>query len=312
MPTYRLDLEYQGTRYRGWQVQENARSIAGEIRRAFEAAGFPIVDLGGSGRTDAGVHALRQTAHLRLREPVEVGRLREAVNSRLPHDIHVLAAARAADSFHARHDAVARSYLYQVARRRTGLAKTFVWWVREPLDPGAMAAAAAGFVGRHDFLRFCERPREQESTIVVVEGTEVAEAGGLILVRLVASHFLWKMVRRVVGALVRAGTGNLAPDALRRILAGEAGEDPECQPARWTAPPSGLFLERVLYPGEPPLGPLLPAVPVGAEKAPPENLFLGREDRIPGEGVRDSASVPSRRAGAKPARPARLRRPSGV
>jgi tRNA pseudouridine38-40 synthase len=275
---YRLTLEYEGTRYHGWQEQQNARSVAGELRRAVQEAvgeGNAVKELGGSGRTDAGVHALAQTAHLRLARAVEPEGLRREVNDRLPADIHVLDLASAAPGFHARHSALARSYIYQVSRRRTALAKRYVWWVKRPLVIERMAAAAALLAGRHDFRLFCERPAEQPSTLVEVERAEVAAAGSLILCRLVASHFLWKMVRRITGALVRAGAGELDLESFAALLgadpalpvhlqaaAGQGRRVP--QPAEWTAPPSGLFLERVLYAGDPPLTPLVsPVVNVG-------------------------------------------------
>lgn len=260
MATLRLTLEYEGTRYHGWQEQKNARSVAGELRRAVEEVAGEVRELGGSGRTDAGVHALAQVAHLRLARRVEPEAFRREVNDRLPPDIHLLAAAPVADRFHARHDALLRSYLYQIATRRTALAKRFVWWVKRPLDPGAMRAAAAHLAGKHDFRLFCERPAEQTSTLVVVERAELAAEGGLLLVRLAASHFLWKMVRRVVGALVEVGSGGLAAEDFAALVAGRGTAH-----AEWTAPPSGLFLERVLYRGDPPLGPLRAAVPVSGE-----------------------------------------------
>jgi tRNA pseudouridine38-40 synthase len=262
MPTYRLTLEYDGTRFHGWQVQQNARSIAGELHRALAAAGIEVRELGGSGRTDAGVHALAQVAHLRLARRAEPERLRRELNDRLPPDIHVLAADPAGERFHARHDAVSRSYLYQLALRRTAFHKRFVWWVRRPLDVEAMRAAAAACQGRHDFRLFCERPQEQGSTLVEVESLAVVQAGGLVLVRVVASHFLWKMVRRLVGALVRVGWGEADRASIERLLAGDGSAG---SPAEWTAPPSGLFLERVRYPGEGPLPPIAPATPLAAE-----------------------------------------------
>jgi tRNA pseudouridine38-40 synthase len=271
VPTYRLTLEYEGTRYRGWQEQQNARSVAGELRRAIGETGVEIKDLGGAGRTDAGVHALAQAAHLRLAKGIEPEPFRRAVNDRLPPDIHILSLAPVGSNFHARHGAASRSYLYQVSRRRTALAKRFVWWVKSPLDTGRMEAAAALVAGRHDFRLFCERPAEQTSTLVIVERVELAVSGSLVLVRLVASHFLWKMVRRVVGTLVEVGNGRLSPAGFAALLAGEErpgrGGAGAGLPAEWTAPPSGLFLERVLYPGDPPLGPLVPAVPVAGEPA---------------------------------------------
>jgi tRNA pseudouridine38-40 synthase len=405
MPTYRLTLEYDGTRYHGWQEQQNARSIAGELRRALEEVVGPVGEIGGSGRTDAGVHALAQSAHLRLARAVAPEQVRWEVNARLPPDIHLLAMEPAPAGFHARHSAVSRSYLYQISRRRTAFGKRYVWWVRRALDEGRMAAAAALVAGRHDFRLFCERPAEQPSTVVVVEGVEIAVDGALLLVRFRASHFLWKMVRRLTGALVRVGAGEVSAERFaglldpggeavgggagggggrrgrggkgggREVRAGEArvgvarkggvgvremrvgemgtrveqggemavrgvegGENEEGRarraremgarvvragearpgatrrgeagvrearvrevrtggtrrgearvgetggkelwsaearagesgsaelPAEWTAPPSGLFLERVIYPGDPPLAPIAPAVPVRAEE----------------------------------------------
>jgi tRNA pseudouridine38-40 synthase len=270
--TYRLTLEYDGTRYRGWQVQQNAKSVAGELHRALAGAGLEVVDLGGSGRTDAGVHALAQVAHLRLRRRVDAERLRDELNDRLPADVHVLALAAAPDRFHARHDAVSRSYLYQLATRRTAFHKRYVWWVRRRLDLAAMRAAAASFVGRHDFRAFCERPQEQTSTLVEVEAVDVVPAEELVLVRFVASHFLWKMVRRLMGALVRVGTHELSPEQLRALLAADEHAVAGSAVAEWTAPPSGLFLERVLYRGD---GPLLPPAPVTPITSPPRRTGGG-------------------------------------
>jgi tRNA pseudouridine38-40 synthase len=234
----RIEVEYEGTRYRGWQEQKNARSVAG-------------------------VHALAQVAHVRLRAPVRLAGVRERLAEALPSDIHVLSIAPAGERFHARHDAVARSYVYQISRRRTALAKRFVWWVRRPLELAAMERGAARLVGRHDFAAFCEKPREQVSTLVVVERAEIAPAGDLVLFRIVASHFLWKMVRRVVGTLVELGAGAITLTDLDALLAAGGGAA-ELRTAEWTAPPSGLFLERVLYAGDPPLGALVAPVPVGA------------------------------------------------
>jgi tRNA pseudouridine38-40 synthase len=256
MPTYRLTIEYEGTRYHGWQEQKNARSVAGELRRAIEEAGASVRELGGSGRTDAGVHALAQVAHLRLAREIDPEPFRRAVNDQLPADVHVRELVSAPDRFHSRHDAVSRSYLYQISRRRTALAKRFVWWVKRPLDERKMAEAAALLAGRHDFRLFCERPAEQPSTLVVVESAEVATDGALILVRLAASHFLWKMVRRVVGTLVQVGAGELDRRGFESLLAAKAPKSGKGLPAEWTAPPSGLFLERVSYKGDLPVGAL--------------------------------------------------------
>jgi tRNA pseudouridine38-40 synthase len=256
---YRLDLEYQGTKYSGWQVQQNARTVAGILEGTLRDAGCEIVELQGAGRTDAGVHALHQVAHLRLRRGIEPEPLRRELNDRLPGDVHVLRLTPAPRAFHARHDAVERSYLYQISRRRTAFGRRFVFWVRDRLDVARMREAAAALHGKHDFRRFCVAPAEQTSTLVQVEGIELAEAGDLVLVRLRASHFLWRMVRRMVGTLVEVGTGRLPVGEVPALLDPRAPErDPG--PAQWTAPPSGLFLERVRYQGDPPVGELRPVV----------------------------------------------------
>ena len=167
MPRYRLTIEYAGTRYSGWQVQKNARTIQGELLRAVrEATGAAALDLQGSGRTDAGVHALQQVAHLDLPKAMSPEALRHQVNDALPADIHVLRVDPVPHRFHARHDAVSRSYLYQVARRRTAFAKSYVWWVKDALDVPAMREAAGVFVGMHDFQSFTDSNPDEISTRV--------------------------------------------------------------------------------------------------------------------------------------------------
>ncbi len=206
-------------------------------------------DLQGAGRTDAGVHALGQVAHLRVRARVRMdpGVLLRALNSRLPADIVLLAAEPAGTRFHARHDALARSYLYRVSTRKTAFEKKYVWWVKEPLDVAAMARAARRLAGRHDFARFrAEDPaRPEESTVVVVESASIALEGHIIEFRIEASHFLWRMVRRIVGALVKLGRGEIKEEDFARLLAGRA--DASLDVAAWTAPAAGLFLESVRY-----------------------------------------------------------------
>jgi tRNA pseudouridine38-40 synthase len=248
MPRFKLSIEYAGTRYSGWQIQKNARTVQGEIDRAVRSVtGRKDFELYGSGRTDAGVHALAQTAHLDVSTSLPPDSLCRRLNDELPADINILDAQVVPHRFHARHDAVARRYLYQIARRRTAFAKAYVWWVKDPLDVGRMRGAAAAFVGMRDFESFAEKsPRgERASTIVLVERLEIAEDADLILVGIEGSHFLWKMVRRIVGVLVEVGRGGLTSDEAARFL-----DERSPAPARLTAPASGLFLERVYYKGD--------------------------------------------------------------
>lgn len=250
---WRLEVEYEGTRYAGWQRQPHARTVQGELARAFGELLGAEVEVGGSGRTDAGVHALAQVAHLRLKRGPRTpapAQLLAGANKLLPHDINLRDLRPAAPDFHARHDARSRYYLYQISTRRTAFAKPFVWWVRDRLDLTVMDACARMLVGRHDFRSFCEAPEEHDSTLVHVDSFEVAREGALVLLRVGASHFLRKMVRRLVGALVEAGRGNLKERDFASLLRRISRE-----PAAWTAPPSGLFLERVLYEGDPAPGP---------------------------------------------------------
>ncbi len=257
----RAKIEYDGSRYRGWQAQVNARTVQGVLLAAARELWGPGVRVHGAGRTDAGVHALGQVAsvHLPPRSRVDAAALRRW-NELLPFDVNVLELSAVSPSFHARHDAVRRVYRYRLATRRTAYGKPFVYWVKDELDVAAMDRAARLLAGRHDFAGFCENPEGHDSTIVVVEEARVtapAEADGLVLVRIAASHFLWKMVRRVVGVLLEVGAGRMAEAQVARLLVERTSEV-----ARLTVPPSGLFLESVGYPGEPeevPPHPLRPA-----------------------------------------------------
>src|SRR5687767_1125494 len=242
----KLTIEYAGTRYSGWQIQKNARTVQGEIDRAVrEATGETTFELYGSGRTDAGVHALAQVAHLDIDVTQPPEALRRRINDALPSDINILRAENVRHRFHARHDAVARSYIYQVSRRRTAFAKNFVWWVKDDLEVDAMRGAASSFVGMHDFRTFSDDDPDHKSTQVLVDSFDVHEDGDLLIVHVEASHFLWKMVRRLVGVVVEVGRGALSAGDAANLL-----DRPSPMPARLTAPASGLFLERVYYPGD--------------------------------------------------------------
>jgi tRNA pseudouridine38-40 synthase len=251
MPKWKLVIEYEGTRYRGWQEQPNARTVQGELRKACENFLGREVEIVGSGRTDAGVHALYQVAHLRSSKPATAHLLRREINDRLPADIHVRDAEEVPARFHARHHAEERFYLYQIATERSAFGKHFVWWIKDRLDVRAMKEASQLFLGMHDFAAYREKAEDPSSTLVDVTQCEIAAHRNLILLRVGASHFLWKMVRRIAGVLVEAGRGNMEPQRIRSLTAAEI--------ARWTAPPSGLFLEYVRYPGDAPPGPILPA-----------------------------------------------------
>ena len=246
MPRFKLTIEYNGTRYSGWQIQKNARTVQGEIEQAIKTAtGHRAVLFQGAGRTDAGVHALGQVAHLDIASNDAPERLLARINDALPSDINILAVEKVRHRFHARHDAIARRYLYQIAKRRTAFGKAFVWWPKADLDLDAMRATARRFTGMQDFRSFTDDDPEVKSTKVLVEAIDIVERGDLILVRVEGSHFLWKMVRRIVGVLVAVGRGELRVDEVGHMFLNESDI-----PARLTAPAAGLFLERVYYEGD--------------------------------------------------------------
>lgn len=254
MQTWKLTLEYEGTRYSGWQEQANARTVQGELRRAAAALLERDLEIGGAGRTDAGVHALAQVAHLKVRRrpgSVKVSArpkdILHGINDRLPADINVLKVEEADPSFHARHSATSRSYLYQISTRRTAFYKRLVWWVKDELNTDAMGDAVRLLKGMHDFAAFSERdPAREQSTLVMINAASLSVEEHLISIRITASHFLWKMVRRLIGSIVEVGRGNALAGDILVILENPRAKSP-LNPARTTAPPSGLFLERVTY-----------------------------------------------------------------
>jgi tRNA pseudouridine38-40 synthase len=241
---FKLEIEYNGTAYSGWQIQKYEKTIQGELltasKKLFETE---EVEIYGAGRTDAGVHALSQSAHLDVETKLKAEQIWAELNKALPSDIHIISVQNCEPRFHARHDAVMRSYVYQISRRRSAFGKKHIWWVREPLNVKAMYEAAQHLVGFRDFGSFADKnPTEQLSNTVEMRYVDIYEKGDLIVIRVVGSHFLWKMVRRMVGCLVEIGKNNLQIADIIRFTKEETRD-----PARFTAPAAGLFLEKVYY-----------------------------------------------------------------
>ncbi len=261
MARFKLFIEYDGTRYSGWQIQKNARTVQGEISSALgKVLDSTDFELYGAGRTDAGVHALRQVAHVEAKTMLAPEILRRKINDELPADVNVLEIEKASAQFHARHDAIARSYLYQISRRRTAFGKKMVWWIKDQLDISKIQATADLFVGMKDFQSFTADDPDEKSTKVHIEKIEIREHGDLILIRFLGSHFLWKMVRQIVGVIAEVGRGKLTVEQARSYLDHRSN-----QPAALTAPPSGLFLERIYYAGDKKLERLEPVMPILSE-----------------------------------------------
>jgi tRNA pseudouridine38-40 synthase len=240
---FKLYIEYEGTRYSGWQKQNNARTVQGELIKACrEIFSDDFIDLQGSGRTDSGVHALCQVAHLDVQTVLAPEIIKLKLNDILPHDINILEIEKANKNFHARHSTKSRSYIYVISRRRTAFGKNFVWWIKDKLDFDSMTKASELFSGMHDFVSFSDDDPDEKSTKVLIDKIQLKEEGDLILIRIIGSHFIWKMVRRIVGILVEVGRGKKTEEDILYYLNNKTNE-----PAKYTAPPSGLFLERVYY-----------------------------------------------------------------
>lgn len=246
MPRYKLTIEYDGSRFRGWQFQREVPTVMGKLMDAVrEVCHEDDFELYGSGRTDSGVHALGQVAHLDIDTNIVPAKAIIDLNAALPHSINILDIERVDARFHARYDAVARSYVYQLSRRKTAFGKDFVWWVKDNLDVEAMADVAPIFEGMKDFRSFGRVEKEDTSTLVKLDSVRIFEFGDSVLVHLVGSHFLWKMVRRIVGTLVEVGRGGLSASQVESFFEHESDV-----PTKLVAPPSGLYLEHVYYKGE--------------------------------------------------------------
>src|SRR5438132_2441066 len=210
MPRYKLTIEYDGGPFVGWQIQDNGPSVQGLLAAAVEAFCGEKVSVQGAGRTDAGVHALGQVAHVDLARDWDTDTVRDALNAHLrPHPIAVLAAERAADDFDARFSASRRHYLYRIVNRRADLTleRNRAWRVARPLDAAAMQVAAQALVGRHDFTTFRAAECQARSPVKTLDRLDVERAGAEIRIGVAARSFLHHQVRSMVGSLVLVGEG---------------------------------------------------------------------------------------------------------
>ena len=248
MPRYRLDIEYDGSSYAGWQRQAGQHSVQAAIEQAVQKFCGEAVTLRGAGRTDAGVHALGQVAHLNLTRDWPSDTVRDAVNAHMQtagEAVSVTAATLVPEAFDARFSARARHYLYRIVNRRAPLALEAkrAWWVPKPIDVEAMHAAAQLLVGRHDFTTFRSIQCQAKSPVKTLDRLDVTRSGDHVEIRASARSFLHNQVRSMVGSLKRVGEGGWSASDLAAALA--ARDRAACGQV---APPDGLYLVRVDYP----------------------------------------------------------------
>ncbi|HVM62609.1 MAG TPA: tRNA pseudouridine(38-40) synthase TruA [Verrucomicrobiae bacterium] len=242
---FKLTIAYDGTNYAGWQLQPNGRTIQEAVEGALAKIAGAKVRVHGSGRTDAGVHARGQVANVSFGTQLAPGTLRRALNANLPEDIRVQHVQEADARFHARFSAKGKEYRYQIdcGAAADPFLRAYAWHHPRPLDVAAMRQAARLLKGRHDFAALSANPmRDVETTVRTISKLSVTKRGGLVTITVVANGFLYKMVRSIVGALVKVGEGRMTVEQLQNVVKAK-----KRTALVETAPAHGLFLWRVDY-----------------------------------------------------------------
>lgn len=248
MRRIKLTIAYDGTDFHGWQVQPNLPTIQAHLEEIFSGIEGRPVHVAGSGRTDAGVHAIAQVAAVSLENSIPTANLKKAINRLLPPTVRVLAVEEVDAGFHPRYDAISKTYEYRIWRGEvvSPLDQRFLHHHPYPMSEAAFCAASALFEGEHDFSAFAasdDRDAEGRSKVRTIFRSEGRRCGDLLAYRVTGSGFLKHMVRNIVGTLLEAGKGNLSDKDIQHLLSGEPGLR-----ANPTAPAKGLFLVEVQYP----------------------------------------------------------------
>jgi tRNA pseudouridine38-40 synthase len=244
MTTFKIILEYDGTRYAGWQRQLDQPTIQAAVEEALASIAQERIAVVGAGRTDAGVHALGQAASFRTDKSLTPGDWLRALNAVLPKDISVRSVEQAADGFHARYSALGKLYEYRILNRavRSALERERMWHLRKALDLAAMQEAAGALIGFRDFSSFEGSPTDNTNPMCRLERLDLHRQDDLIRIEAYADRFLRQMVRAIVGTLAEVGAGTRGAASLATVLSAKSRAA-----AGKTAPPHGLYLIRVDY-----------------------------------------------------------------
>jgi tRNA pseudouridine38-40 synthase len=241
MARYKLIIAYDGSRFSGWQAQKNAKTVAGTLNEVLSMLYQQDINVYGSGRTDSGVHAIGQVAHC----DIDAMPSKEEIQSKLPYGIHIRSLEKTDNRFHARHHAKARSYVYQLSNIKPLFVSKYVWTVEKNLSLPILRQGLEKIKGFHDFASFSAEKDETVSTKVHILDSSYKAYDDAIVLRFVGSHFLRSMIRRVVGTLVALSTDELSLPEFEQCI-----DTFSLLPSRLTAPPDGLFLEKVWYNSE--------------------------------------------------------------
>ncbi|MEG0641513.1 MAG: tRNA pseudouridine(38-40) synthase TruA [Clostridium sp.] len=244
MRNIKLIIEYDGTNYCGWQKQKHDKTVQGTIEKAIKKITNEDVDLLGSSRTDAGVHARGMVANFKTESRVKAEKFREAINSKLPEDISIICSELAPEEFHARYDSVGKTYSYRIVNRyeNVALQKDYLLHVKDELDREKMKEACQYFIGMHDFKAFRSKGSSVKTSVRTIKELYIEELGNEIKVTITADGFLYNMVRIIVGTLIQVGRGKIAVDEVKGII--EQGVRRKSGPC---VAPNGLVLEKVYY-----------------------------------------------------------------
>ena len=245
MQNYKITLQYDGTRYNGWQRQGNTENtIQGKLNEIIGRYLGEEIDIAGSGRTDAGVHAYGQVANFKTKKCLDLDKFLVDINAYLPMDIRIVKAEYADERFHARLSAVSKTYEYVIDNGLVAdvFARKYSYRVEEILDVEKMRTAAAFLIGTHDYRSFCGNKKFKKSSVRTVSDISITELDGRIKISFSGNGFLQNMVRIMAGTLIEVGLGKRTPNSMEDILKACSREA-----AGWMAPPEGLFLKEVVY-----------------------------------------------------------------